>query len=133
MAELLEDGEVARHVWRTRRVLLARRAALVEAIRRSLGGALEVAPPPGGMALWCRTAPGIDVEAWSERARERGVAIQVGSQFAFDGRPRPFVRLGFGRHDERELGEAVERLARALTDVRSRRRAGKPPIPAGGR
>lgn len=114
VAELLEDGEVQRTVWRARRAYLARRGALAEALRRELPGALRFALPAGGMALWCRAAPGIDVDRWGEAALARGVAVQVGSHFAFDRRPRPFLRLGFGRHDERELREAVRRLAAAL-------------------
>jgi GntR family transcriptional regulator / MocR family aminotransferase len=66
------------------------------------------------MALWARTAPGIDVDAWAERALAGGVAFYPGRRFAFDGRRRPFVRLGFAAIDERELREAVRRMAAAL-------------------
>jgi hypothetical protein len=34
--------------------------------------------------------------------------------FTFDGRPTPHLRLGFARHDEDELHEAVTRLAAGL-------------------
>lgn len=114
VAELFEEGEAQRHVWRTRRLYAARREALAEALRAELAGALSFRLPPGGMALWCRVADGIDPGLWAERAFEAGVEVQVGRRFAFDGRPRPFLRLGFGRHDERELREAVRRLATAL-------------------
>jgi GntR family transcriptional regulator / MocR family aminotransferase len=114
VAELFEDGEAQRHVWRTRRRYAARREALADALRTELGDALAFEPPPGGMAFWCRVARGIDADAWAQRALAGGVAVQVGRLFAFDGRPRAFLRLGFGRHDERELREAVRRLAAAL-------------------
>jgi GntR family transcriptional regulator/MocR family aminotransferase len=42
------------------------------------------------------------------------VAVQPGRLFAFDGRARPHLRLGFGRQNEREIREAVRRLAAAL-------------------
>ncbi len=111
VAELLEEGEVQRHVWRTRRIYAARRAALAEALRAELGGALSFVQPPGGMAYWCRVAAGLDADAWAARALAGGVAVQAGRGFAFDGLPRPFLRLGFGRLEERELREAVRRLA----------------------
>lgn len=114
IAELLEDGELQRHVWRTRRVLAGRRDALAERLGAAFGERLRFRLPAGGMAFWCEVAKGIDPERWAEAALARGVAIQPGRQFAFDGRPRRFVRLGFGRHDERELAEAVRRLASAL-------------------
>jgi GntR family transcriptional regulator / MocR family aminotransferase len=114
VADLFEDGDAQRHVWRTRRTYGARRDALAAALAAELAGALTFSLPRGGMALWCRTARGIDADRWGAAALERGVAVQVGRTFAFDGRARPFLRLGFGRHDERELREAVRRLAAAL-------------------
>lgn len=112
VAELMEDGELQRHVWRTRRSYLARRDALVEALRRQLGERLIIRPPPGGLALWAGVE-GLDVDDWAERARALGVRIRPARGFAFDGRGRPFVRLGFARHDEDELRIAVRRLAQA--------------------
>jgi GntR family transcriptional regulator / MocR family aminotransferase len=120
VAELFEEGEAQRHVWRTRRIYLARRDALAEALRAILGGALELTKPTGGIAFWCPVAAGIDPDAWAARALARGVAVQEGSRFAFDRRPRPYLRLGFARLDEAELRLAVERLASALPRVRPR-------------
>jgi GntR family transcriptional regulator/MocR family aminotransferase len=123
VAELLEEGEAQRHVWRTRRIYAARREALADALRAELDGALSFVQPPGGMAYWCRAAARIDADAWAARALARGVAVQEGRRFAFDGLARPFLRLGFGRLDERELREAVRRLAAALRDAGVRRRS----------
>ncbi len=71
-------------------------------------------PPHGGMALWAR-APGVDVDAWVERADAAGVAFQPASMFTFDGRPQDFARIGFAACDERELADAARRLAATLT------------------
>ena len=114
VAELLEEGDVQRHARRVRRIYETRRDALAEALRERLGDALSFEPPTGGMALWARVASGIDVDAWAERALARGVAFYPGKRFAFDGRRRPFVRLGFAALDEKELREAVKRMAAAL-------------------
>jgi len=113
MAELVEDGVFQRHVWRTRRAYEARQGAMVEALQRELGGALSFQVPSGGMALWCRTARGIDAEAWARRAAAAGVAVQHGRQFSFDNRPRNFLRIGFARHTGDEIAEAVRLLAGA--------------------
>src|SRR4029077_19330953 len=109
-----EDGDVQRHARRVRRIYQARRDALAEALREKLGEALSFEVPAGGMALWARVAEGIDVDAWSERALSKGVGFYPGRRFAFDGRKRPFVRLGFAALDEKELAEAVKRMAAAL-------------------
>lgn len=112
VAELMEDGELQRHVWRARRRYLARRDALVEALREQLGERLSIRPPSGGLALWAGVQ-GLDAERWAARAAALGVRIRPAREHAFDGRRRPFVRLGFARHDEDELRAAVQRLERA--------------------
>jgi len=113
VAELIEDGELGRHARRMRRVYLGRRNALVTALRARLGDALELSVPPGGMALWAH-ARGMDVDAWAGRALERGVAVHTGRRFAFDGRRRPHLRLGFAALDEKELTRAVSVLAASV-------------------
>jgi GntR family transcriptional regulator/MocR family aminotransferase len=113
VAELLEDGEVQRHARRARRIYAARRALLLERLRVELGAAVEVTPPLGGIALWARVQPELDADAWAERALAHGVEIYPARRYAFDGRARPFLRLGFAALDERELREAVRRLAAA--------------------
>jgi len=113
-AELLEDGLLQRHARKMRRVYQARREALAGALRRHLGGAATFDLPAGGMCLWLRVDPSIDVEAWAIRARKGGVGLTTGRAFDFQGRRLPNLRLGYSALDEGELEEAVRRLALAL-------------------
>lgn len=114
VAELLEDGEVQRYARKARRIYESRRDAMATALTKELGAALSFTLPVGGMALWAKAAPDIDVDAWAERALERRVAFATAKRFAFDGRRRPFLRLGFATLNERELREAVRRMRTAL-------------------
>ncbi len=113
IAELFDDDTIGRHIRRMRRIHLERRDAAVEALDRHLAGSVSFAIPQGGMALWLQVDPSIDPDAWVAAAARRGVAIAPGSAFALDGRPRPNLRLGYCRHDPRELDAAVGRLAAA--------------------
>lgn len=114
IAELIEDGEIQRHVGRARRAYHARRDVICEALSRRLGGALSFTRPAGGIALWAR-AHGIDVRAWVRHAVNRKkVAFRIGRDFTFDGRDEPYVRLGFASLNETEIAEAVVRMAAAL-------------------
>jgi GntR family transcriptional regulator/MocR family aminotransferase len=65
------------------------------------------------MALWVRLRMRVDVDAWAARSVERGVAWHSGRRYAFDGRPMPFARFSFAGLNERELAEAVKRMASA--------------------
>lgn len=117
LAELMEDGELQRHVWRTRRTYQNRRDAFVRALSRHLGEVLQVEVPAGGLAMWTRVADGIDAVAWAEAALARGARIVPGQRLRIDGRSSPFLRLGFTRHTERELAAGVRVLRSALDDL----------------
>jgi GntR family transcriptional regulator/MocR family aminotransferase len=77
------------------------------------GDEVEFTLAPGGMALWVRLRMSVDVDAWARRSAERGVSWYAGRRYAFDGQPRPFARLSFAWLNERELPEAVKRMAAA--------------------
>ncbi len=118
VAELLEDGEIPQHVWRMRRIYSARRDFLAAALRRELGGVVELTVPPGGMALWCRVSPGVDVDRWAEASAANGVPFDAASHFSFDGVPRSAFRLGFAAEPEKRLREGVRRMAASLPRAR---------------
>jgi len=116
VAELVEEGELQRHVRRLRRVYQGRRDALCAALDRCLPGVLRYRRPAGGMALWAAAARGrgADVETWRARALAEGLLFQTGRTFSFDGRPTPHLRLGFAVADEGELERAAAILARTV-------------------
>jgi GntR family transcriptional regulator/MocR family aminotransferase len=120
VAELLEDGEVQRHVRKVRRIYHARRDAMAALLKSELGNAVSVTLPVGGTALWIRVAADVDIRQWNRMAAAQGVIFDIGDRFSFDDRPVPYVRLGFAGLREPELAEAVRRLAATLTAARSR-------------
>ncbi len=113
LAELIEEGEVQRHIRRVRREYAARRDVLVDALRRTLGDAFSFTVPAGGIALWVKAADGIDIDVWARRAKARGAVMVTAASFALDRKPRPFARLGFASLDRSELVEGVRRIAAA--------------------
>lgn len=117
LAELMEDGEVQRHVWRVRRAYETRRAAFVRALERHLPDVISAPVPAGGIALWGRVAPGISPVRWAEAGAVRGVRVTPGTRLRVDGRASPYLRLGFARHTEAELAAGVRALAAALEDL----------------
>jgi len=119
VASLIEDGELQRHVARVRRTYAGRREILASSLLKTFGEAVELRLAPGGMALWVRFRMAADVDAWSRRSVEHGVFWYTGRRYAFDGRPQPFARFSFAWLNERELPEAVRRMAAALQRPRA--------------
>jgi GntR family transcriptional regulator/MocR family aminotransferase len=113
VAALIEEGELQRHVARVRRVYANRREILANGLRRVFGDGIEFALPPGGMALWARLRMAVDVDEWARRSVRHGVSWYPGRRYAFDGEAKPFARLSFACLNERELSEAVRRMAAA--------------------
>jgi GntR family transcriptional regulator/MocR family aminotransferase len=111
VADLIDDGEIQRHARRARRIYQRRRDVLCAALHRRLGSALEFTVPPGGLALWTRIAPGIDVERWRERAAAAGVLVMTDRAFSLDPAKPTCMRIGYGACNERELELGVSRLA----------------------
>lgn len=114
VAELLEDGELQRHVRRMRRVYHARRDAFCATLSRELGHVVSYRRPSGGLQLWAEVEPKVSLETWQAEARRRGVLFQIGRQFTLDGSSVPCVRLGYALLDEKEAAVALRRLAECV-------------------
>jgi GntR family transcriptional regulator/MocR family aminotransferase len=114
VAELLDDGDVQRHVRRMRRVYHARRDAFCAALDRELAGVVSYRRPPGGLQVWVDVDPAVDLDAWQRRAMERGVFFQIGRQFTLDGSAVQNARFGYALLDEKELARAARRLAECV-------------------
>jgi GntR family transcriptional regulator/MocR family aminotransferase len=113
MADFLAEGHFARHLRRMRLLYAERRAALVAALAKELP-ALEVMGDAAGMHL---------VAALPESARDRETALRAAKQglwtmplsacYLGPG-ARPGLVLGYGGVTEREIRDAVKRLARLV-------------------
>ena len=55
----------------------------------------------------------VDVDLWARRSLQRGVSWYTDRRYAFDGQSKPFARFSFAWLNERELPEAVKRMAAA--------------------
>lgn len=114
VADLMDEGVVQRHAWRMQRLCRGRRDAFVAAVRARLDDVLRLSSPPGGMAAWAEVVGGLDVDAWTARCRKREVLLQPGRKFTREQRPIPAMRLNFGALREREIEEAVRRMAECV-------------------
>jgi GntR family transcriptional regulator / MocR family aminotransferase len=113
IGELLDEGEIQRHIRRVRREYRLRRDTLVAALQDNLGQSVSFEIPAGGIALWVSVDDAVDVEQWANAARNAGAIVVTAAAFALDGRPRQYIRLGFASLNAAELKEGVRRLTAA--------------------
>ena len=113
LAELIDDGALARHVRRLVRVYGGRREALLAAIERHLGDAVEVVPSSAGLHLSLHFRDRrLDADGVARRALEAGVTVQPLSPY-YQKHARSGLALGYGLIPEGRIAEGVRRLARA--------------------
>jgi GntR family transcriptional regulator / MocR family aminotransferase len=111
VAELFEDGLIQRHVRRMRRLYRERLTTLTSALRSQLGDFVSFREPSGGTAIWVRTRDAQMMARWAHAARKRGVFFDTGPAFTINRTHTPGARLGFACLTDREIREAVSRLA----------------------
>jgi GntR family transcriptional regulator / MocR family aminotransferase len=111
VAEFLAEGHFARHVRRMRTLYAERQEALVLALGRELGGAIEASPAEAGMNLtaWLR-GNASDLEL-SNKAAQVGVVVTPVSAYALEVKPRSGLLLGYAAFTTRQIREGVRKLA----------------------
>jgi DNA-binding transcriptional MocR family regulator len=116
LAELVETGEYDRHLARLRRVMRARRDALLETLEKELPEGSRWNTPEGGYQVWVELPNGIDTRDLLSDAIHAGVLFAPGSQFRHDGRAARDLRLSYAMADEDALRTGAQRLGKLVRE-----------------
>jgi GntR family transcriptional regulator/MocR family aminotransferase len=112
-AELIETGEVRRHVRKVAQVYAQRRKAFAATLSEQFAGLADFDIPDGGLAFWLRFR---NLKALDRiEARALGLGIWVAPSSSFITRPDATrgLRLGFASLTEQEAREGIRRLRAA--------------------
>lgn len=115
VAELMDSGELRRHIRKTHLVYDTRRLAFAKTLQAEFGGMVKSQTPDGGLAFWL-TFPD---QAVLDRIDAHGGAAKV--RFAPSGSYRATpdgdrgLRLGFASLTEAEAAEGLRRIKAAAT------------------
>lgn len=111
VADLIETGELRRHVRKARQVYLRRRNAFGELLAKAFGGAIDFRIPDGGLAYWAKFRSASTLEAVERGATELRIRLLPSRSFAASPRGGAGLRLGFGSLDEQEAERVITRLS----------------------
>ena len=120
LADLINDGELKKHVRRVSKEYRARRTVLQDCLDQAFGARIQVREPEGGLALWVRFEEEIDVDKLASTALDHGVVVRSGRQFSPNDQPVNALRLGFASLDRDEIQQATQRLAQAMNAMGKR-------------
>ncbi|TAN03990.1 MAG: PLP-dependent aminotransferase family protein [Rhodanobacteraceae bacterium] len=118
MHDFIREGHFARHIRRMRMLYAARRAALLEAIRRQTPDDLLVVGAEAGMQLTALLPAGANDVELSHAAARAGVSVRPLSQCYRGETRRNGLILGYGSVDANTIDTGIRRLKRALTQAR---------------
>jgi GntR family transcriptional regulator/MocR family aminotransferase len=137
IVELIESGQLRRHIKRVHAIFDKRRETFAETLRAELGGHASFEMPTGGLAFWVRFPDSFDLEKLERQPGSPQFLTSI--QCAIGGRPKPAARLGFASLDAHEMATTVAALKSALKEAQNRAvtpslrteaNANKPPNPA---
>lgn len=117
VAELMDSGELKRHLRRALRVYSQRRDAAIQAIQGELPDHVEFDIPPGGLAFWLRLAKGTAIQQLTCKALRHGVHLVPSEQFSTDGALINGIRLGYASLDEDTFRAGIKQLRAAFSDL----------------
>jgi GntR family transcriptional regulator/MocR family aminotransferase len=110
LAAFIEEGHLARHVRKMRRVYGARHDLLLRGLQKDFGRWLEPLPSVVGLHLAAFAKPSVDVEEIVERARDAKVGVYSLRGYHFARPARQGLVFGYGAIGEREIVEGLSRL-----------------------
>ncbi len=110
LADMIERGELDRHLRRQRRLYSRRRVALLDALARKLPEA-GVSGAAAGLYVMVSLPEGVSEQAALAAARSRGIALEGGEG------PSPALIVGYGNLSDGAVGEAVDALVASVRDA----------------
>jgi GntR family transcriptional regulator/MocR family aminotransferase len=116
VADLIRDGELSRHLRKTRKIYEQRRDLISKLLASELGTYLTVQASDGGLSLWLRSTGAQALAPWISAARSLGLVLQPPEHFYIDP-PEEAFRLGFAHLDEGMIQDAVGRLKHDLVQA----------------
>jgi GntR family transcriptional regulator/MocR family aminotransferase len=119
LARLIGSGAFERHLRQAAKTLKARRAALLTALCRYAGDAVEVADSSAGMHIlaWLPRLKHAQAQALVERARERGLGLYLIAPYFLKPAPRPGLLLGYADLPPADLQAAMKIFSEILREM----------------
>ena len=122
VSELMETGELNRHVRKASKIYEDRRLQLEMLIRRELPAFVEFSLPEGGLAFWIKLKQPTNVAAFVEQSEKNKLRVVPASIFSNDNEEVVGIRLGFASLNSKELEQAISRLKKTLIDLQAKAR-----------
>jgi GntR family transcriptional regulator/MocR family aminotransferase len=117
LATFMREGHFARHVRRMRKLYIGRQSALLDAVHRHLGDALDIRATEAGLQLVAWLPRHLDDAKVAQAGAAAGLELAPLSRFSIARPLPPGLLLGFGAFTPEQIDQGVQRLGRVLCDA----------------
>ena len=114
LAELFKAGEIKNHLRKSLQAYQLRRDLFCKLLQEELSTFIHFDIPEGGMAIWAKFDPLINLPELSIKAKRQGLFLSDGNAFKQSDKTINATRLGFASLDLEEINRAVGLLRKCL-------------------
>jgi 2-aminoadipate transaminase len=125
VAQVMQDGFLARHVPTIRALYKSQRDHMLAALEREMPEGVTWTRPVGGMFLWLRLPAGLDTVPLLPRAVERNVAFVPGAAFYAEAPEHNTMRLSFVTASASQIDIGIAALAQTIREAIEAQRNGQ--------
>jgi GntR family transcriptional regulator/MocR family aminotransferase len=117
LAAFVQEGHLARHIRKMRKVYGHRREVLLAALCQHCGDRLQTIPAVAGLHLAARLPASIRANLLVKKAAHAGIAIESLDRYAAGGPVQNGLAFGYGMIRAERIDEAIRQLAQAITQL----------------
>lgn len=122
LAIFMQDGHLAKHIRRMRRVYEARRKLLLDRLSGEFAGWLDPVPGAAGLHMAAVFKQPVNTQALIDAARMQGVGVYDLVRFYAGPKPQPGLMFGYGDIEETAIAQGLDRLREIMRRTLSGRR-----------
>ncbi len=116
IARLYLSKRIEQHLESLQTLLLKRRQQMQALLEQHANGQWQVIVPQGGASFWLKAVRPIDMQQVFERLLAERIVIAPGEIFSQQGAWKQYLRLSYTLDWDKDIGQAVERLAQAFNE-----------------
>lgn len=115
LAELLEEGEIQRHLKKALKVYHERRDAFCTLLKTTFKDQISFAAAPGGLAIWTKWDPVLNLMRISKDCALHNLYLP--QTLLYQTEKLTAMRLGFGNQTIEEMEQSVGILAKVISNI----------------
>lgn len=115
----LKEGKIENHILKIKEIYRRKLNLMCDTMDEYLSDYLTYHRPEGGLFVWAKLNPDIDMLSYVKAASAAGVSVVPGNAFLVDmDKPCDYIRLNFSTPSDEAIVEGIKILAKTASEMR---------------